>query len=1218
MKGVVSPGSLERWLFSTRIARQDVVCVAVGERGVVGSGCLLSAMSGVEAPPEAAPSPPPSSPHPAHHTAHDDDLPVTATTATSNTAVVSSSESLAQGLVRSRRKLENEDSSYDSDFEPCEWTPASPRPEDDQHDDVCRTVSDTLGAEFAEYVTIKHGNPSTTSSSSSSVITRTDTAPSSTSSSSSHTTHLITSSSSSSKVAVATAAVITTTSSADARISSATVAAPVTTSVNIATPTVVTTTTVATVSTTKVSSSTSSKEAAQGSPDARATSPAVRLPSSSPPPPPTSSSVGPPSVSVTPPAPVVATMPPAVTVIQTPAAASVPCSSSVSSCSSSSCSSHTPAVTITSDSTSSPTSSSSSSTVALSSSSSEVSPGVSWVIHHSGYASQVEFGVKLGYSEALVQQALIKFGGIPDKDELLAELIRLGTSQGRSEGEDVAADDLVDIKEDSEQQQQSTLKPIIIDGSNVAMRHGNKTVFSCRGLRICVDWFRARGHNEITVFVPAWRKEAPRWDTPITDQEILLDLEQENVLVFTPSRVCGGKRIVSYDDRYILNEAVETGGVVVSNDNYRDLAAESPAFRKVVEESLLMYSWVNGRFVPPDDPLGRNGPTLDAFLRKTPKDRQAPCPYGRKCTYGNKCKYMHPERGTAPLKSVTERLQEQAQRHYQKKANSRDSSPGDGLRLKSLSLPVGVADSDVAKKPLQRTQSNVPSVSLTLPSALTQETPTHDMGPNTATSSASHTRHLMAPQMESHPLDPLHSSTMFKSESSLYHLYPSQGHQASYGSSTWGWDGQNTIPNPQAGPSHSQPQSYGAHMPLTKNLSDPDSISSDNPHKKLQRQLTLNPTYDSRLYKIVGFKEPAPELFPLAQQQQQQAVGQVSPSRSVKRDSENLMYPQVTGRVSPGYSSQFGSREQLATGGLHPPLTRHSSSQESAKHMTSLQGHLYPPYSHPHVTRFASAPDPIWGGHQQQPTTGPPPIARLSSTSDTRLNLYGCGTEAPFISESYDEQLARLPPFHSAATHSPVPAAPSPGPIGSRPMSPQQGPVHLPAGVSSRPLKPSQQHLPSQQTPGFSNPITGAASHEDARLRVYYHLSNLFPEAQVRAALAMYPEETDPYKICTSIFSINPGPVGSRPMSPQQPAQSTVSHQAQNIPVRGSSPLTAGFPSPLSMPASSHEDARLRAFYHLSQLFPEAQVRAVLARFPDETDAQTLCATLIGLSGNQS
>ena len=39
----------------------------------------------------------------------------------------------------------------------------------------------------------------------------------------------------------------------------------------------------------------------------------------------------------------------------------------------------------------------------------------------------------------------------------------------------------------------SNLRPIVIDGSNVAMSHGNSEMFSCRGIEICVEWFRARG-----------------------------------------------------------------------------------------------------------------------------------------------------------------------------------------------------------------------------------------------------------------------------------------------------------------------------------------------------------------------------------------------------------------------------------------------------------------------------------------------------------------------------------------------------------------------------------------------------------------------------------------------------------------------------------------------------------------------------------------------------
>ena len=34
---------------------------------------------------------------------------------------------------------------------------------------------------------------------------------------------------------------------------------------------------------------------------------------------------------------------------------------------------------------------------------------------------------------------------------------------------------------------------------------------------------------------------------------------------------------------------------MVSNDNYRDLLNESPEFKEVIEQRLLMYSFVNDR-----------------------------------------------------------------------------------------------------------------------------------------------------------------------------------------------------------------------------------------------------------------------------------------------------------------------------------------------------------------------------------------------------------------------------------------------------------------------------------------------------------------------------------------------------------------------------------------------------------------------------------------------
>ncbi|KAJ0066505.1 hypothetical protein NL108_013965, partial [Boleophthalmus pectinirostris] len=160
--------------------------------------------------------------------------------------------------------------------------------------------------------------------------------------------------------------------------------------------------------------------------------------------------------------------------------------------------------------------------------------------------------------------------------------------------------------------------------------HGNKEIFSCRGIQLAVNFFLDRGHNDIKVFVPTWRKEQPRAVAPITDQRILTELENRGILVFTPSRHVRGKRVVCYDDRYIVQVASESEAVIVSNDTYRDLQGEKPEWKKCIEERLLMYSFVNDRFMPPDDPLGRHGPTLDNFLRKKPlpiEQKRQLCPY---------------------------------------------------------------------------------------------------------------------------------------------------------------------------------------------------------------------------------------------------------------------------------------------------------------------------------------------------------------------------------------------------------------------------------------------------------------------------------------------------------------------------------------------------------------------------------------------------------------
>lgn len=319
--------------------------------------------------------------------------------------------------------------------------------------------------------------------------------------------------------------------------------------------------------------------------------------------------------------------------------------------------------------------------------------------------AQLDFFHKLGYSTAQVQAVQQKFGPNIETDKVLGELVRIGASrEGKPEpvtsmsvlvprGEVQAAGPTLQLtftalspqsKEES-CEDEDALRPIVIDGSNVAMSHGNKEVFSCLGIQLTVNFFLDRGHADITVFVPSWRKEQPRPDVPITDQHILSDLERRRILVFTPSRRVAGKRVVCNDDCFIVKLAYETDGIIVSNDMYRDLQGENPQWKRFIEERLLMYSFVNNKFMPPDDPLGRHGPTLENFLRRFPKtQKKQPCPYGKKCTYGIKCKFLHPERAKQSNRLVADELRENAKHSspVQKQSSTRSSPvPGQSLLL---------------------------------------------------------------------------------------------------------------------------------------------------------------------------------------------------------------------------------------------------------------------------------------------------------------------------------------------------------------------------------------------------------------------------------------------------------------------------------------------------------------------------------------------------------
>lgn len=166
----------------------------------------------------------------------------------------------------------------------------------------------------------------------------------------------------------------------------------------------------------------------------------------------------------------------------------------------------------------------------------------------------------------------------------------------------------------------SPLRAVVIDGNNVAREHGRlKKVFSSRGIQIAVNYFKQRGHTEIVVYVPQWRPFGDRAVPPTEDGDLLIALHDEGLLEYTPSRKnpLTGRVEAAYDDWYIVNAAHLKDGVIISNDQFRDVILQHPEFAETVATKTVPFNFLGDTLILPPDPRGRFNPSLEAMLRKT-------------------------------------------------------------------------------------------------------------------------------------------------------------------------------------------------------------------------------------------------------------------------------------------------------------------------------------------------------------------------------------------------------------------------------------------------------------------------------------------------------------------------------------------------------------------------------------------------------------------------
>ena len=159
--------------------------------------------------------------------------------------------------------------------------------------------------------------------------------------------------------------------------------------------------------------------------------------------------------------------------------------------------------------------------------------------------------------------------------------------------------------------QKGQFRPIVVDGCNVGFAYARNDRFDAEGLRITYEYFVNKGYDNKDIHIIV--KHMPRLSEEC--KATLETLRKIGVLQDTPSRLAGGEIIRRDDDLFILETALEIGGIVLSKDRYKQYWDPHPKYREVIRDRLVQPTFIGDKLILPQDPLGKKGPCLDKFLR---------------------------------------------------------------------------------------------------------------------------------------------------------------------------------------------------------------------------------------------------------------------------------------------------------------------------------------------------------------------------------------------------------------------------------------------------------------------------------------------------------------------------------------------------------------------------------------------------------------------------
>ena len=171
-------------------------------------------------------------------------------------------------------------------------------------------------------------------------------------------------------------------------------------------------------------------------------------------------------------------------------------------------------------------------------------------------------------------------------------------------------------KRSPETRRKGELRPIIIDGLNIAKAYGlfrQNNFYDANGLKACYKYLRDTWNYPDEKITIVWKHVNGKF---VKGQNILDDFRAKGIVMDANSQVVNGQRVTQDDDILALDRATKKRGVLISFDNFRKEYdnVTLTAYRDVIEKRVIAPNFDHSEVMLHPKPKGNDGPTLKELL----------------------------------------------------------------------------------------------------------------------------------------------------------------------------------------------------------------------------------------------------------------------------------------------------------------------------------------------------------------------------------------------------------------------------------------------------------------------------------------------------------------------------------------------------------------------------------------------------------------------------